>query len=231
MRLNTNSSYHWVWLMLPAIGAFFLGAGLLLAQGTDLDEALTCDPDDLLFEQLATQSDLNDFGPELAEDPEAALGKLYEAGQLYQQLALDCGYLPDDLGDLFVGNDLDQIMRGLENVNGDPINGQLLFNGLEFAADNTEIGCLSCHMDENSTGPVVEGTWTRWDEITSEEPQFADYTFERYIVESIVLPWDYTLPDYAENLMPNNFGNRLSYQDLADLVAYLYGQDQLLPED
>ena len=226
-----NRTYHLIWLILPAISVLFVGAGLLLAQNTDLDEALTCDPDDLLFEQLAAQSDLANFGSELAEDPEATLGKLYQAGQLYQQLALDCGYLPDDLGDLFVGNNLDQIMRGLENVNGDPINGQLLFNGLEFAADNTEVGCLACHIDADSTGPVVEGTWTRWDEITSQEPQFADYTFERYIVESVVLPWDYHLPGYPENLMPNNFGNRLSYQNIADIIAYLYGQDQFLPEN
>jgi hypothetical protein len=48
------------------------------------------------------------------------------------------------------------------------------------------------------------------------------------MVESLIDPWAYTVEGYPENIMPNNFGSRLSYQNLADLIAYLSSQDQLL---
>lgn len=170
---------------------------------------------------------LRDLGTRLQDDEEAALADLYEVGAAYQDIALACGFIPDDIGTLFVGTDIDRIMTALAEVPGDPLNGQLLYNNVEFAANGEALGCIGCHNAEE-VAPLTEGTWTRWDEIRSQLPQFADYTFERYVVESIVHPWDYTVPGYPEFTMPNNYGERLSYQDLADLIAYLNGQDQLI---
>jgi len=52
----------------------------------------------------------------------------------------------------------------------------------------------------------------------------------RYLVESIVQPNAYVVPNYLPNLMPPNMGTRLDAQMLADIVAYLESQDQLLDE-
>ena len=200
--------------------------GVLIAQDDSDPIPLACDRDELLETQAELNALLDDFADQMEADAEAALAQLYEVGQAYESLAIDCGYIPPDIGDRFVGNDIELVMRALETVNGDPLNGQLLYNNIEVVADGTETGCVGCHSEEE-TAPLTEGTWTRWDEIRSLEPEFADYTFEQYMVESILLPWDYLVPEYGE-VMPNNFGSRLDFQDLADIIAYMEGQDQFL---
>lgn len=208
--------------------AAILGGSILLAQGTQPDTPLTCDQDDLVSTQAELQSLLENFSENLAGDSQAALGQLYEIGQQYQELAINCGFIPEDIGGRFVGTDLETILRVLEEVSGDPLNGQLLYNNEAPAADGNVLGCVGCHSEE-TIAPLTEGTWTRWDEIRRLEPVLEDFSFERYTVESILLPWDYLVPDYGQ-VMPNNFGDRLSYQDLADLIAYLSSQDQLIDQ-
>lgn len=109
------------------------------------------------------------------------------------------------------------IMVGLADVTGDPQNGQTLYNG--------SLACSGCHMNA-AVAPLTEGTWTRVQEVRLLEPQFAGYTGEQYVAESIIHPNAYLSPGYGANLMPQNFGERLTYQDLADLVAYIKSQDQ-----
>ena len=202
-----------------------LTIGVFIAQDDEADD-LACDLEELLETQAEFSALLDDFATQMETDSETALGQLFEVGETYQELAIGCGFIPDDVGERFVGTDIELVMRALESVNGDPLNGQLLYNNIEVAADGIETGCVGCHSVEE-TAPLTEGTWTRWDEIRSLEPQFADYTFEQYMVESILLPWDYLAPDYLQ-VMPNNFGNRLNFQNLADIIAYLSGQDQFL---
>ncbi len=200
--------------------------GILVEQDDSKPRRLSCGHDELLKTQAELDVLLDNFAEQMEGDAEAALAQLYEVGQIYQELAIDCGYIPPDIGNRFVGNDMELVMRALETVNGDPLNGQLLYNNIEVAGDGTETGCVGCHSEEE-TAPLTEGTWTRWDEIRSLEPEFADYTFEQYMVESILLPWNYLVPGYSEG-MPNNFGSRLDFQNLADIIAYLEGQDQFL---
>lgn len=195
-----------------------------IAQEDDFET--TCDVEALVERQAELTALLEDFAAGMDDTPEATLAALYEVGLAYQALALDCGHIPENVGELTVGTDVAQILRVLEDVNGDPLNGQLLYNSIELAADGRELGCSGCHMNVE-VAPLTEGTWTRWDEMRrAEAPEYEDFAY--YMVESIVLPWDYTVPDYPTQGMPNNFGDRLSYQDLADLIAYLESQDQLL---
>lgn len=206
-----------------------IGGSILLAQSEDTEPAdfeLTCDPEELIVTQAELTALLEEFENQLEENTEETLSQLYEIGTQYRTLAVDCGFIPDDIGEQFVGTDIETVLRVLETVDGDPLNGQLLYNNEAPATDGGVLGCLGCHTDE-TLAPLTEGTWTRWDEIHSLEPQFEDYTFEHYTAESILLPWDYLVSGYAE-VMPNNFGDRLSYQDLADLIAYLESQDQFL---
>jgi mono/diheme cytochrome c family protein len=116
------------------------------------------------------------------------------------------------------GTEIAAIMEGLAGVTGDPQNGQTLYNGAQYA-------CAGCHMNE-VVAPLTEGTWTRTVEIRLQEERFAGYTPEQYLAESIIHPNDYIVPPYASGQMPNNFGDRMTYQQLADLIAYLATMDQ-----
>lgn len=110
------------------------------------------------------------------------------------------------------------IMVGLEGLTGDPVNGQQLYDG-------TTLGCSSCHVvAAGLTAPPLAGTWTRTQNERLAEPQFEGYTGEQYLAESIIHPNDYTTPGF-EPVMPTYFGDRVNYQELADLIAYLRTQD------
>ncbi len=182
---------------------------------------------------------------DFALDGERALANLFRLGALYQTMALDCGYQPNraevnimigqaldfaSLDDLIaaqsVGMDVDEILVELDAVYGDPLNGQLLYNGLEPALGGAPLGCAGCHENE-TIAPLTAGTWTRIDDIRLGLPRFADYSHRQYLVESIVRPMDYITPEYAA-VMPEIYGGQLTIEQLADLVAFLDSQDQLL---
>jgi cytochrome c len=84
-------------------------------------------------------------------------------------------------------------------------------------------GCVGCHStdpDQTMTGP----TWFQVGDhaagrVPGESPAL-------YLYESIVNPNAYIVPNYQPNLMPDNFEERLSTQDLADLIAFLLEQRQ-----
>jgi mono/diheme cytochrome c family protein len=116
--------------------------------------------------------------------------------------------------------DLAAIDTELTNFQGDPTNGQALYNG-------TVLGCSGCHMNA-AVAPPTEGTWTRVLDVRLADPANAGLTGEQYLAHSILHPSLYVAPDYAA-AMPSNFSGRVSYQDLADLIAYLKTQDQPLP--
>lgn len=119
-----------------------------------------------------------------------------------------------------VGADTDMatIMEGLANVTGDPQAGQTAYTGTTYA-------CFGCHGNA-AVAPPMEGTWTRVQNERLTEPQFADYTGEEYLAESIIHPHAYVAPGYVDGVMPDNFGDRMDYQTLADMIAYLETQDQ-----
>ena len=221
------------------------GIGILVAQDSaPLSETPDCDPATLAQQQttLATLLTL-DF----EVDPERARDNLFRLGAAYQALALQCGYEPSStevdamvqqvllvatMADIIVansvGSDVEAILTELGDVRGDLSNGQLLYNGAENGLDGTPLGCSGCHSTE--TAPPTEGTWTRADEIRLQDAALADYDIRRYLVESIVEPNKYIVPDYQPNLMPANYSTRLDIQMLADIVAYLDSQDQLLED-
>lgn len=213
------------WLIGAAV--VLIGAGIIMvrtaAQETtpeatpDVTSA-TCDPAAVLARKDALDAALATFEADLAADSNAALENLYEVGAAYQQLALDCGYIPGDIGERVINStDLNYVMTIIADLPGDSVNGQVLY---------ASYGCVGCHSVE-TIAPSTEGTWTRVDEIRLSEPQFAGYTHEQYLVESILLPWHYVVPSYGET-MPNNFDQRLTFQELSDIVAYLMSQDQYL---
>ncbi len=99
---------------------------------------------------------------------------------------------------------------------GSPATGEQLYDA--------EFGCTDCHRN-GASAPDTVGTVTR---IRSERlslPQFAGYSVEAYLVESITRPGDFVVDGYSSGLMPANFGARMTDQQLADIIAYLLTQE------
>lgn len=204
-------------------GVMVFGAGVLLAQEatepapTPRPVELACSLEDLQTQQQTLSDLLADFGAAAEADAGVALDNLYKVGAAYQELALACGYIPPDAAERPVGADVERILAALETVNGDPLNGQLLYNG--------DYACAGCHLAEGNVAPPTEGTYTRTLDERLAQPEFADYTPEQYLVESIVNPAHYIVPDYNP-AMPGDFGERISLQEMADLLLFLESQDQ-----
>ncbi len=227
-------------LVLVGALAVLLLALITTAQTTPSDDP-NCDPAILESQYTAIMGLLPiDF----AKNPAQANANLFKLSLLYQQIALSCGYAPteDEVGTLLgvvfevtdletiilsssIGDDTEAIMTELEMLTGNPMTGQLLYNGLENGLDGGGLGCAGCHNGQ--TAPSSQATWTRVTEVRLQDPALAGYTVEQYLIESIVHPNAYISPDYQANLMPDNYGKRLDAQQLADLVAYLDSQDQL----
>lgn len=120
-----------------------------------------------------------------------------------------------------VGTDVATVLTAVAGVTGDAARGEALYHGTERATRGGVLGCQGCHQQSaNATGPMTDGTFTRVETERLAEPQFAGYTPEQYLVESILMPQAYIVPGF-QNLMPQNFGDRLTDQDLADILAYL----------
>lgn len=115
-----------------------------------------------------------------------------------------------------VGTDVEAILAELEGVTGDPMNGQEIYN-------NPPLACIGCHAAE-AVAPLTQNQWANINNVRLNEPQFAGYTAEQYIVESIVNPGAYLVPGYG-NAMPGDFSQRIDIQMLADIIAYIRSYD------
>jgi mono/diheme cytochrome c family protein len=100
---------------------------------------------------------------------------------------------------------------------GNPARGEALANSQ---------GCVACHIS-TPTGPAWGATASEpaIAQRASTRFQQADYTgtavtAEQYLFESIVLPNIHLVAGFAP-IMPDNYGQTLTEQDLADLIAYL----------
>lgn len=92
-------------------------------------------------------------------------------------------------------------------------NGQRLFeNGSGGAA-----ACSSCHNlteGDGATGPSLKGYANRASQRVNNE------TAQVYTLNSIIAPGKYIVDGYR-NTMPSSYGEKLSKQQIADLIAYL----------
>lgn len=120
------------------------------------------------------------------------------------------------------GDDVEAILASWEenSIVGDPERGKSVYDNAAPSERGELLGCAGCHAG----GVQAPATDLTWDAVIAERltlAQFAGYTPEQYLVESIVHPNDYIVPGYQPGVMPQNFANRMSSQDLADIVAYL----------
>ena len=122
--------------------------------------------------------------------------------------------IPDNRA--MIDETIDTVMAAMPEMIGDPNNGQSLYTGA--------LACSACHSNA-AIAPPTEGTLTRVENTRLQAPELAGYTVEHYLIESILVPNAYIAPGYPGNAMPQNFGERLSAQELLDLVAYVESQD------
>lgn len=109
-----------------------------------------------------------------------------------------------------VGTDVDAILAELENYTGDPNNGQAIYNGV-YACSGCHGNAVVAPLTENQWADVVAGNGGR---PYSDEPA-------RYFVESIVNPGAFVVSGYPAGAMPANFGQNITFQEMADILAYV----------
>ena len=187
-----------------------------------------CQPDNLARQQeiFAQFLPLN-----FIDDRQRGLDSLFRLGAAYQALALRCGYVPDarqisamleqvlpfvTLDELIaaqaVGADVQRILLELEAYPGDPLAGQLLYNGQEPALGGVLLGCAGCHENE-AAAPLTAGAWTRINDSRLSAPELEGYGHRQYLIESIVQPQAYIVPTYAET-MPDIYSRQLTAQHM-----------------
>jgi mono/diheme cytochrome c family protein len=97
--------------------------------------------------------------------------------------------------------------------------------GADIGAAETialKYGCLGCHaLDPNEvkTGP----TWHNSGDLAVVRVPEKSPAF--YLYESIVNPNAYVVEGYPGNIMPANFQDQMTPQEIADMVAYLLQQN------
>ncbi len=106
-----------------------------------------------------------------------------------------------------------------ETAAGDAVNGEQLYN--------VAYGCAACHGDPVVDGSNAVGPWAG-NFQNLDEVRVAGYTAADYMYESILEPSDYISPDCPAgpcagppSSMPANFGLRMSFQDMVDIMAFL----------
>lgn len=103
-----------------------------------------------------------------------------------------------------IGPDLDSPLP-----EGDPVRGQTVF-------DET-YNCNSCHGAQAGVGPSLS-------HLRDHADEHEGYTPEEYLRESILLPCEYETEGYNCGVMPDDYGERMDAQQLADIIAYLRDQ-------
>ncbi len=102
---------------------------------------------------------------------------------------------------------------------GNAANGEQLYS--------IDLGCAACHGNlaeegSNAVGPWV-GNFQNLDNVRIE-----GYTAADYMYESVLLPSEFISPECPTGVcagppsgMPDNFGTRMTIQDMADVMAYV----------
>ena len=96
----------------------------------------------------------------------------------------------------------------------------LLANGVAANGDQllTVYGCAACHRSESNIAPSFVGLAER------AETRRPSLTAAEYLYESITQPNAYVVEEF-QPAMPPNYAERLSDQELGDIIAYLLSAD------
>ncbi|MEE9247271.1 MAG: cytochrome c [Dehalococcoidia bacterium] len=97
---------------------------------------------------------------------------------------------------------------------GDPAAGQQVFTTA------SPLTCATCHSMDGTPGlgPSLQGI------DTTAETSVSGLSAEEYITQSILDPNAFVVDGFPSGLMPQNFGETLTKQDIANVVAFLLNQ-------
>lgn len=103
---------------------------------------------------------------------------------------------------------------------GDPAAGEQLFNQtLIQAGGGAAAGCVTCHYvnaeQGDFTGPNLAGI------ATEAGDRVEGQSAEEYLYNSIVNPNDHVVEGFTAGVMPQNYGDILTDEEIDSLVAYL----------
>jgi nitric oxide reductase subunit C len=108
------------------------------------------------------------------------------------------------------------------SLSGDPEEGRKLY--MQQTIDGAP-GCITCHdpgPEEEKIGPSHDGIVTRSREtLASPEYTGSAGDAEGYLLESILEPDAFVRAGYPSGTMPQDYGEILSDQQIADLIAYI----------
>ena len=90
-----------------------------------------------------------------------------------------------------------------------------------------QFGCVRCH-NQGARGPDFGASAGLPSILERGELRIADPIYEgsastnrEYIIESVLFPAAYTIPGEWGEAMPTDYGDRITEQDLADIIAWL----------
>ena len=98
---------------------------------------------------------------------------------------------------------------------GDPANGQVLFNTFQPVAS---FACATCHYVDREDQLIGPGLLNVSVRAESRVPGMGVYD---YLHTSIVDPGAFVVPNFPDGLMPRNWADIYSEQEINDLIAYL----------
>ncbi|WP_119065217.1 cytochrome c oxidase subunit II [Aggregatilinea lenta] len=87
-----------------------------------------------------------------------------------------------------------------------------------------DLGCTACHADnkDQPSGPAFQ-------RMSMDAHHVEGYSPEQYLHESIVLPCEQLTEGYDQCIMPQDYGERMDADDLADVIAYITAVGQYEP--
>lgn len=85
--------------------------------------------------------------------------------------------------------------------------------------------CISCHQITDA-GQTASGQGPSLDNVAENAASRSESSPEDYIHTSIVAPNAFIVPNYPASLMPQNFGDQMSAEELDLIVAYLILQSE-----
>jgi len=100
---------------------------------------------------------------------------------------------------------------------GDTANGETLFD-TEFTTALGVWRCAQCHNVDSEEQLIGPGLLNLRDRAGD---RVEGMTAERYVFNSIVAPGEYIVEGYPENVMPPNYAEILTEQEIYDLSAYV----------
>ncbi|NLX11001.1 MAG: cytochrome c oxidase subunit II [Chloroflexi bacterium] len=86
----------------------------------------------------------------------------------------------------------------------------------------TDLACNACHgLDDQPSGPALE---RMVEDAVEDAVEYEGEDAEHFLRESILLPCEHLAEGWSQCIMPQDYGQRLDAQGLADLIAYLMAQ-------